>query len=75
MAEEIKFSEEQMKMLIQVYFDRCASLSWNAKKGAFQVLHLKLQKEMKTRGADYLKTIIHEETLQVECQIRENLVN
>lgn len=60
MAEEIKLTEEQMKDANQVYFDRCAGCHGMLRKGA---LGPTLEaKEMKTRGTEYLKTIIHEGT-------------
>ena len=60
MAEEIKLSDEQMKEANQVYFDRCAGCHGMLRKGA---LGPTLEaKEMKSRGTDYLKTIIYEAT-------------
>ena len=60
MAEEITLSEAQMKDANQVYFDRCAGCHGMLRKGA---LGPTLEaKEMKTRGTEYLKTIIHEGT-------------
>ncbi len=60
MAEEIKLSKAEMDEATQVYFDRCAGCHGMLRKGA---LGPKLiAEEMKTRGTDYLKTIIHEGT-------------